>query len=109
MDKDYLGAILSQAGSAEPYIRRTIATLGWRDVPSGSDKFHVKFDVLDENVKVNANQYYNHFVDNRQLTTKAGLCRNLWTQCHYEHNLKISEIFPRCYDLSDEKSAEFFL
>ena len=54
-EKDYQGAILSQAGTAEPYIRRTIATLGWKEVPNTSDKFHIKFDVLDEGVKVGSN------------------------------------------------------
>ena len=41
--------------------------------------FHVKFDVSDINVSVKPNQLYNHFSDNRELTTKGGLTKNLWT------------------------------
>ena len=41
--------------------------------------FHVKFDVSDIDVKVEPNQYYNHFSDNREICTKGGLTKNLWT------------------------------
>ena len=47
------------------------------------------------------NQWYNHFPNNRELTTKAGLCKNLWTFCMLDYELQIQNFFPRCYDLSD--------
>ena len=62
---DERGCIFCQSASAEPYIRRSAQALGWKEAPMLSDKFHVKFDVLDENVKVGPNQLYNHFADNR--------------------------------------------
>jgi hypothetical protein len=37
------------------------------------------------------------------------LAKNLWTNCQFETSLKISQIFPRCYDISDPKQSENFL
>jgi len=41
-----------------------------------------------------------------ELTSKAGLCKNLQSSPLYE--LQIPRIFPRCYDLSDAKETELF-
>ena len=60
----------------EPYIRRAIAKMGWEDL-SDKKEAHVKFDVLDIEQIKKERQFYNHFPDNRQITTKAGLCRNM--------------------------------
>ena len=81
--------------------------MGWIDNIASADpsKFHVKFDVSDLDVKVNQNQLYNHFADNREITTKAGLCKNLWNLCPYESQLQVSHLFPRCYDLSDARQT----
>jgi hypothetical protein len=53
-------------------------------------------------------QFYNHHPSNREITTKAGLCKNLWQTCFDEHELKVSEFFPRCYDLADLKQLADF-
>jgi hypothetical protein len=53
--------------------------------------------------------FYNHHPANRELTTKAGLCKNLWQGCFGEHEHRISAMFPRCYDLSDLKQASDFV
>ena len=45
----------------------------------------IKFDVADIDVKVKHGQVYNHFPGNRELTTKAGLAKNLWFNCQYEN------------------------
>ena len=84
--------------------------MGWIDNIASADpsKFHVKFDVSDLDVKVNQNQLYNHFADNREITTKAGLCKNLWNLCPYESQLQVSHLFPRCYDLSDARQTVAF-
>ena len=74
-----------------------------------SNKFHIKFDVSDLGVKIKTNQLYNHFPDNRELTTKAGLCKNLWSLCPHESTLQVSHFFPRCYDLSDTRQADHFI
>lgn len=79
-------AILDAAGiycsidSVENYIRRAVNKIGWMEPSSRkSEEFHIKFDVADVDVKTKPHQFYNHFPDNRELTTKAGLCKNLWT------------------------------
>jgi hypothetical protein len=39
------------------------------------------FDIADKEgnlSKLHHKQWYNHFPNNRELTTKAGLCKNLW-------------------------------
>jgi tubulin monoglycylase TTLL3/8 len=55
------------------------------------------------------NQWYNHFPNNRELTTKSGLCKNLWTFCMLDYELQIQNFFPRCYDLSDQKNVDAFV
>ena len=80
--------IMCSMVSVEPFIRRAIKKMDWRDnMFSDPTKFHVKFDVSDLDIKVNQNQLYNHFPDNREITTKAGLCKNLWNLCSYETQL----------------------
>ena len=96
--------IVCQTTSVEPFLRRAVQRAGWlENVINGYAMFHVKFDVSDINVQVKAGQYYNHFPDNRELCTKGGLTKNLWTQCSMESLHQISNFFPRSYDLSDVK------
>jgi hypothetical protein len=83
--------------------------MGWVEALPNSSKFHVKFDVSDLDEKVKPHQYYNHFSDNREITTKAGICKNLWTLCSHEASLGVGKFFPRCYDLSDHKQADSFV
>lgn len=102
--------IICQTISVQPFMRRAVQKMDWQESLFEKDtRFHIKFDVADIDVKVKPNQIYNHFPGNRELTTKAGLAKNLWFNCQYETQLKISEIFPRCYDLSDTKQCEHFI
>ena len=73
---------------------------------------HIRFDIDDlegAHTELNPKQMYNHFPYNREITTKAGLCKNLVFNCFEEQELKISHIFPRCYDLSDSKQIDHFV
>lgn len=65
--------------------------------------------MADINTKIKPHQFYNHYPDNREITTKAGLCKNLWTNCSHETELRTSEFFPRCYDLADSKQVDGFI
>lgn len=38
-----------------------------------------------------------------------GLCKNLWFNCFTEQEHLISNIFPRCYDLSVPQQVETFI
>lgn len=59
--------IVCQAISVEPYIKRAINRMGWKEnCAKDNDNFHVKFDVADiQNLKLKPGQLYNHFPDNR--------------------------------------------
>jgi hypothetical protein len=68
--------------------------------------FHARFNIGDlegaaSDLKMN--QIYNHFPANREITTKGGLCKNLWNTCHAEIENRPENYFPRCYDLSEVK------
>ena len=52
-------------------------------------------------------QFYNHFSDGRELTTKQGLNKNLHQICQY--GTDIQKFYPRCYDFSDVKQIDYFL
>jgi|TARA_B110000285_G_C14767279_1_gene442348 hypothetical protein len=41
---------------------------------------------------------FNHFQYNTEITTKSGLCKNLYQNTYTEMN--VDSWFPRCYDLS---------
>ena len=41
---------------------------------------------------------YNHFPNNMEITSKSGLCKNLYLNTN--PSMKIDEWFPRAYDLS---------
>jgi hypothetical protein len=72
----------------QPFLRRAIKKIGnWHE---NQNNFHVLFDTADIDCKVKANQFYNHFPENREFTTKAGLCKNLWTLSFQESQLRIS-------------------
>jgi tubulin monoglycylase TTLL3/8 len=52
-------------------------------------------------------QLCNHFPNNQELTTKAGLARNLLRLSDYECNSE--SWFPRCYDFTEESQIELFV
>ena len=65
-EKERGNPIICHCVSVEPYIRRAINAIGWRENKQpGSTSFHIKFDVSDIDVKVKPSQFYNHFPDNR--------------------------------------------
>lgn len=46
--------IICQTISVQPFIRRAVQKMGWQETTS-ENKFHVKFDVADIDVKVKPN------------------------------------------------------
>ena len=74
--------------------------------------FHIRFNVDDLQGAykgLQPNHFYNHFPQNRELVTKMGLCKNLWFNSFWEHEHRISHMFPRCYDLSVPAQSESFI
>jgi hypothetical protein len=47
---------------------------------------------------------FNHFQYNTEITTKSGLCKNLYLNTNI--NMKVDQWFPRCYDLSQSGQTE---
>lgn len=60
------------------------------------------YDLLDDN------QFYNHFPNNSELTTKAGLARNLLNNVSEAH-LHPDFYFPRWYDFGEQRQIDEFL
>ena len=109
-------SILAQSLNAEPFYRRAIRKLGWKEVSQNEavfkSGFHIRLTISDlegSSKDLQARHFYNHFPQNRELVTKMGLCKNLWFNCFSEQEHKISHIFPRCYDLSVPQQAETFI
>jgi hypothetical protein len=66
----------------------------------------IRLDLASGTIISQGNQYFffiYYNISNRELTTKAGLSKNLCHQCPYDYDLKVHTFFPRCYDLSDSK------
>ena len=76
-------------------MKRCMQKLGWNlSIPGGPPTaiFHMKYDIADKEGTINKmqnKQWYNHFPNNRELTTKAGLCKNLWHYCLLDYELMI--------------------
>ena len=85
------------------FMRRSLKKRGWvENKNSNSQAFHLKWCISDceydyKNLK--QGQIYNHFLNNRELTTKSGIAKNLRniTDC----KINVDKFFPRCYDLGD--------
>lgn len=74
-----------------------------------SHSFVVKWEFSDaQNPYKNLmpTQFYNHFPDSRELTTKQGLTKLMNTVTEY--GVKIDKFYPRCYDLSENSQIDEF-
>ena len=75
-----------------------------------SHLFNVKWEFSERDKDVykllHSNQFYNHFPDSRELTTKQGLNQNLNNIT--DPGVDIYNFYPRCYDLSDQRQVELF-
>lgn len=97
--------------SRDPYLRRAALKKGWFENPIvNSQFFDLKWDYNDNQPEYNTmrpNQFYNHFPDGRELTTKQGLNKNLNNITEY--GIDIYKFYPRCYDFSDVKQIDAFV
>jgi hypothetical protein len=109
--------IYCQSTGSEGFLRRAVKKMGWSEVPPSvnmfkESNFHIRFSISDlegTTDDLRKNHFYNHHPNNREITTKSGLCKNLWQGCFGEYEHRISSMFPRCYDLSDAKQALDFI
>jgi tubulin monoglycylase TTLL3/8 len=108
----------------EPKTKVYIVTGGYGDIKRALDKrgwimnpdpkspcFDLRWTIKSKEADMqNLDDYQivNHFEKNASITTKVGLCRNLRNLVWF-NNVDIDAIYPRCYDLSDEKDYEDFI
>ena len=87
--------------SRDEYIRRALKRFGWVENPHlNSFLFDFKWTYLDTEVdyaNLMDGQFFNHFQNNKELTTKSGLIENV-RSCA-EHGTGFWSFFPRAYDL----------
>ena len=85
------------------FMRRALKKRNWiENKNSQSQAFHFKWcynDTDDDYKNLKFGQLFNHFLNNRELTTKSDLSKNLRnvTDC----KVKVDNFFPRSYDLGD--------
>jgi tubulin monoglycylase TTLL3/8 len=96
--------------SQDDHIRRVLTSRGWAENTNlHSSAFNLKWTYSDTDADykdLRPGQLFNHFANNRSLTTKSGLCRALRSVCTYGVNT--DSFFPRCYDLGDLAQMEEF-
>lgn len=85
---------------------------GWFEnkVPNSS-LWDLKWSVSDcdgDYRDVQEGTLYNHFQNNRELTTKVGLANNL-RRLAVDEQVLIDTFFPRCYDMSSTSEREDFV
>lgn len=96
--------------SQDDHIRRALLSRGWAENSNtNSSAFSLKWTYTDSDAdykELRPGQLFNHFFNNRSLTTKSGLCKALRRVCTYGVNT--DSFFPRCYDLGDLIQMEEF-
>jgi len=93
------------------HIKRALVKKGWVENKNPSSiAFHLKWTISDSDndyKQLLPGQLFNHFFNNRQLTTKSGLLKNMRNVSEYGVNPQ--KIFPRCYDLGDSVQLQEFI
>jgi hypothetical protein len=108
--------IVFQSNARDTYFKRAAlrkqAAEGiWLENPVPSSHFFsVKWDYGDSSFdhnKVKPHQFFNHFPDTRELTTKQGLNKNL--NAITAPGVDVASFYPRCFDLSDPRQLDLFI
>lgn len=85
------------------YVKRGLLRRGWAENKvQESQAFHLKWVCNDseQDYKTLRNgQLFNHLGNNREITTKSGLCNSLRNSV--VHGTSVDLFFPRSYDLGD--------
>ncbi|CAD8123274.1 unnamed protein product [Paramecium sonneborni] len=96
--------------SQDEYIRRCLQRHGWLETPSNQQIFDLKWvytENTDDFKTLLDGQFYNHFSNTKELTTKSCLLANFKNQCEYGYDT--STFFPRAFDLGNAIDREDFL
>jgi hypothetical protein len=93
----------------EPHLKRAVERRSqfWYDnksrYPGSGAVFDIKFEFQDQpsdysTANLRPCQMFNHFQYNTEITTKSGLCKNLYLNSN--PCMRVDDWFPRCYDMS---------
>jgi len=95
-----------QAGCLDEAIHRQIAEMLME--PGKPSLLWVTTDCEADYRNLRPGQFYNHFQNNHELTTKVGLHRSLeeFQMSEGEH---VNSFFPRCYDVTQRCEREDFI
>ncbi|KRX02675.1 hypothetical protein PPERSA_12015 [Pseudocohnilembus persalinus] len=97
--------------SKDTHIRQCLNLFGFKEnTISNSTIYDLKWtynDQKDDYISLNPGQYFNHFKNNAELTTKSRLLVNLRNNQVYGESM-MDEFFPRCYDLGNEQERQDF-
>lgn len=95
----------------DDYIRRALLNFGWYENKNvNSYFFDLKWVYMDNENDYKFlidGQFYNHFQNNKELTTKISLTNNMKQFCEY--GINFDEFYPRCYDLGSNKEMREFV
>eukprot|EP00747_Dinoflagellata_sp_TGD_P060983 gnl/TRDRNA2_/TRDRNA2_152311_c2_seq2.p1 gnl/TRDRNA2_/TRDRNA2_152311_c2~~gnl/TRDRNA2_/TRDRNA2_152311_c2_seq2.p1 ORF type:complete len:1616 (+),score=224.25 gnl/TRDRNA2_/TRDRNA2_152311_c2_seq2:71-4918(+) len=97
----------------DDHIRQALQRrLDWVENPVPASMFwSLKWcttDCEDDYQSLQDGDLYNHFQNNRELTTKVGLLRSL-QQLAVDEQVDIDSFFPRCYDMGVVSEREDFV
>merc|ERR1719353_2512948 len=95
-----------------PDLRRTLLARGWvaNDVPE-SPYFDLKWTLKAEDIRqteLKSHQIVNHFVGNREITTKVGLTTNL-KESFWRCDVHSEEYYPQAFCVSDTGERDDFI
>ena len=103
--------------STDNHIKIELQRLGYkqRQLPQGSSNvddekmyFNMKYTFQDKELdyqSLHSEQWYNHFRNNKEMTTKSYLNTNL--NNFVEFAAEIDNFFPRCYDFASNKEIGY--
>jgi tubulin monoglycylase TTLL3/8 len=112
----------SKTNPVDPNQKYYIISGGYQDVVQSLERWGFKespypevFDFnwclkssgIDYN-KLRKNQIVNHFVGNKEFTSKLGLCKNIRSLV-LKDNIDVDNFYPRCYDLEDKLELDDFV
>mmetsp|Transcript_126850 Transcript_126850/g.224794 ORF Transcript_126850/g.224794 Transcript_126850/m.224794 type:complete len:848 (+) Transcript_126850:24-2567(+) len=98
---------------AFPHIRNALLERGWVENEDKSSRiWELRYALWQRDIgelsELDDSQVVNYFARNSELTSKAGLCNNLYSSCMPDR-VNVDSFYPRCYDLSNQNQVEWFV
>ena len=93
-----------------PDVIEALKKCGYKE-SHNSDVFDFNWSLKTGSInykKLKTSQIVNHFNNNKEFTSKIGLCKNIRSLI-LKQNIEIDTFYPRCYDLEDKHEFEDFI